>query len=61
MALRKKYGEITMHDLPRWTRDFFPGVYHLDLWSDVFGDPADAAQYTETTVERTDMPFTMRR
>jgi len=61
MALRKKYGEITMHDLPRWTKDFFPGVYHLDLWSDVFGDPADTAQYTETTIERNGKPFTMRR
>ena len=61
VGLRKKYGEITMHDLPRWTRDNFPGVYHLDLWSDVFGDPADAAQYTETTVERNGKPFTMRR
>jgi hypothetical protein len=60
-GLRKKYGEITMHDLPRWTKDFFPGVYHLDLWSDVFGDPADAAQYTETTVERNGKPSTIRR
>ena len=61
IGLRKKYGEITMHDLPKWTKDFFPGVYHLDLWSDVFGDPADTAQYTETTVERNGKPFTMRR
>ena len=61
LAMRKKYGEITMHDLPKWTKDLFPGVYHLDLWSDVFGDPADTAQYTETTVERDGKPFTMRR
>ena len=61
LGLRKKYGEITMHDLPKWTKDFFPGVYHLDLWSDVFGDPADVAQYTETTVERSGKPFTTRR
>jgi hypothetical protein len=61
VGLRKKYGEITMHDLPKWTKDFFPGIYHLDLWSDVFGDPADTAQYTETTIERNGKPFTMRR
>ncbi|HOQ60211.1 MAG TPA: twin-arginine translocation signal domain-containing protein, partial [Vicinamibacterales bacterium] len=60
-GLRKKYGEITMHDLPKWTKDFFPGIYHLDLWSDVFGDPADTAQYTETTVDRNGKPFTVRR
>ena len=60
-GLRKKYGEITLLDLPRWTKDFFPGVYHLDLWSDVFGDPADSAQYTETTVQMDGKPFPMRR
>lgn len=61
VALRKKYGEITLLDLPRWTKDFFPGVHHLDLWSDVFGDPADSTQYTETTVQRDNKPFPMRR
>jgi len=61
IGLRKKYGEITMHDLPKWTKDYFPGIYHLDLWSDVFGDPAESAQYTETTIERNGKPFTMRR
>jgi sugar phosphate isomerase/epimerase len=61
LGLRKKYGEITMHDLPKWTKDFFPGVYHLDLWSDVFGDPADASQYTESTALRNGKPVTTRR
>ena len=61
LGLRKKYGEITMHDLPKWTKDFFPGVYHLDLWSDVFGDPADAAQYTETSALLNGKPVTTRR
>jgi hypothetical protein len=27
LALRKKYGEITMLDLPKWTKDLFPGIY----------------------------------
>jgi sugar phosphate isomerase/epimerase len=60
-GLRKKYGEITMLELPQWTKDNFPGVYHLDLWSDVFGDPSDTAQYAETTVDRDGKPFTVRR
>ena len=45
VEMRKKYGEMTMLDFPQWTKDTYPGVYHLDLWSDVFGDVADAAQY----------------
>ena len=52
VAMRKKYGEITMLDFPQWTRDTYPGVYHLDLWSDVFGDPGDPTQYNETKVEQ---------
>lgn len=62
LGLRAKYGgAITMHDLPRWTKQYVPGVYHLDLWSDVFGDPADTAQYKEITLERDGKPFTQRR
>src|SRR5437870_2507402 len=37
-ALKKKYGEITMLDFPQFTRDIFPGVHHMDLWSALFGD-----------------------
>ncbi len=36
--MKKKCGEITMLDFPRFTKDIFPGVYHMDLWSGVFGD-----------------------
>lgn len=59
--MRKKYGELTMMDFPQWTKDTYPGVYHLDLWSDVFGDPADAGQWQETKVERDGKAFTMAR
>lgn len=61
LDLRKKYGTITMHDLAQWTKDNFPGIYHLDLWSDVFGDPEEAGQYVEVQVERDGKPFTARR
>ncbi len=61
LSLRKKYGEITMLDFPQWTKDTYPGVYHLDLWSDVFGDPADASQYKETSIERDGRTFSQFR
>src|SRR5437868_4903788 len=31
--LKKKYGEITMLDFPRFTKETFPGVTHMDLFS----------------------------
>jgi sugar phosphate isomerase/epimerase len=52
LALKKKYGEITLLDFPQWTKDMYPGVYHMDLWSSVFGDVTDDSQYTETTYVR---------
>ncbi len=42
-AMKKKYGEITMLDLPQFTRDNFPGVRNMDLWSSLFGDFSDAS------------------
>lgn len=61
LALRKQYGEITMLDFPQWTKDTYPGVYHLDLWSDVFGDPGDATQFRETKIERDGRSFSQFR
>jgi len=61
VAMRKKYGEITMLDFPQWTKDTYPGVYHLDLWSDVFGDVTDVSQYDENKVEREGRSFTVYR
>jgi len=52
LEMKKKYGEITLHDFPQWTKDTYPGVYHMDLWSSVFGDPADESQYVQTTYTR---------
>ncbi len=61
VEMRKKYGEITMLDFPQWTKDTYPGVYHLDLWSDVFGDVTDLSQYQETKFERDGKTFTQYR
>jgi Xylose isomerase-like TIM barrel len=43
--MRKKYGEITMLDFPQFTKDTFPGVAHMDLWSSLFGDVTDDSMY----------------
>ena len=34
--LKKKYGELTMLDFPQFTKDTFPGVTHMDLFSGLF-------------------------
>jgi sugar phosphate isomerase/epimerase len=48
--MKKKYGEITMLDFPDFTKTTFPGVYHMDLFSGLFGEAADDSMYVETTV-----------
>jgi len=45
--LKKKYGEITMLDFPQFTKDTFPGVTHMDLFSGLFGDFADNSMYVD--------------
>ncbi len=49
-AMKKKYGEITLLDYPQWTRDNFPGVWHTDVWSSLFGDVTDDSMYAQTQV-----------
>ncbi len=44
-AQKKKYGEITMLDFPQFTRDTFPGVRQMDLWSSLFGDVGDSSMF----------------
>ena len=41
VAMKKKYGEITMMDFAQFTKDTWPGVTHMDLWSSLFGDFTD--------------------
>src|SRR3954447_16629811 len=42
---KKKYGEITMLDFPQFTKDTFPGVTHMDIFSGLFGDVTDDSMY----------------
>lgn len=49
-ALKRKYGEITLLDFAQFTKDHFPGVRHMDVWSSLFGDVTDASMYRETTL-----------
>src|SRR5206468_8165014 len=34
--MKEKYGEITMLDFPQFTKDTFPGVTHMDIFSGLF-------------------------
>ncbi|HUE21581.1 MAG TPA: TIM barrel protein [Bryobacteraceae bacterium] len=43
--LKRKYGEITMLDFPRFTKDTFPGVTRMDLFSGLFGDVSDDSMF----------------
>ena len=43
--LKQKYGEITMLDFPQFTKDTFPGVTHMDIYSGLFGDVSDASMF----------------
>src|ERR1051325_1182099 len=49
-GMKKKYGEITMLDFPQFTKDTFPGVTHMDLFSGLFGDVADDSMYAQVPV-----------
>jgi hypothetical protein len=49
-AMKKKYGEITMLDFPQFTKDTFPGVTRMDLFSGLFGDVADDSMYVQVPV-----------
>jgi sugar phosphate isomerase/epimerase len=43
--MKLKYGEITMLDFPQWTKDNFPGVTRMDLFSGLFGDVTDDSMF----------------
>jgi len=45
--LKQKYGEITMLDFPQFTKDTFPGVTRMDLFSGLFGDVTDDTMFTK--------------
>jgi sugar phosphate isomerase/epimerase len=43
--MKEKYGEITMLDFPQFTKDTFPGVTRMDLFSSLFGDVTDDSMF----------------
>jgi hypothetical protein len=45
--MKKKYGEISLLDFPQFTKDTFPGVTHMDIFSGLFGDAGDDAMYVQ--------------
>ena len=52
LAMKKKYGEITMLDMAQFTKDHWPGVTHMDLWSSLFGDTTDDSMFQQRTWTR---------
>jgi sugar phosphate isomerase/epimerase len=50
--MKEKYGEITLLDFAQFTKDTFPGVTHMDVWSSLFGDVADPAMFHEVEFTR---------
>ena len=53
--LKEKYGEITLLDFPQFSKDTYPGVTKMDLWSSLFGDLSDDSMFTR--IEREDRVF----
>ncbi len=51
-AAKQKYGEITMLDFPKFTKEHFPGVTHMDLFSGLFGDVTDDSMYVSSAAQR---------
>jgi sugar phosphate isomerase/epimerase len=43
--MKQRYGEITMLDFPQFTKDTFPGVTHMDIFSGLFGDVTDDSMF----------------
>lgn len=55
VELKQKYGEITLLDFPQFTKDTYPGVTTMDLWSSLFGDVTDDSMFTK--IERNGQTF----
>src|SRR4051794_34908823 len=49
--MQKKYGTLTLLDFPTFTKEHFPGVYQMDIWNSLFGDPGDDSMYVPVTFE----------
>jgi sugar phosphate isomerase/epimerase len=51
--LKEKYRELTLLDFPQFTKDTYPGVTAMDLWSSLFGDFTDDSMFTR--IERNNL------
>lgn len=51
VQLKQKYRELTLLDFPQFTRDTYPGVPVMDLWSSLFGDITDDSMYTRINAD----------
>jgi len=49
--MKEKYGEITMLDFPQFSKDTFPGVTHMDIFSGLFGDVTDDSMFAGRTFD----------
>jgi sugar phosphate isomerase/epimerase len=49
--MKEKYGEITMLDFPQFTKDTFPGVTRMDIFSGLFGDVTDDTMFAGRTFD----------
>jgi len=45
VEMKQRYGEITMLDFPQFTKDTFPGVRRMDIFSGLFGDVTDDTMF----------------
>ena len=52
--MKAKYGEIDALTYPEFTKKTFPGVTKMDLWSSLFGNPADDSQYVTSSLNLPD-------
>ncbi len=48
--MKKKYGELTLLDFPEFTKETFPGVTRMDVWSSLFGDTSDDSMYVQVAI-----------
>jgi sugar phosphate isomerase/epimerase len=53
IQLKAKYREITLLDFPQFTKDTYPGIKVMDLWSSLFGDITDDTMYSTVTTGNT--------
>jgi sugar phosphate isomerase/epimerase len=49
--MKERYGEITMLDFPQFTKDTFPGVTRMDIFSGLFGDVTDDSMFAGRTFD----------